>query len=505
MASRATALAPTAASLPDAFRIPSSTASLIKSLGRLSRASLINIALQWLHVKHIRTCRPYLRPQADRHSEDEDIDDPTNPYPAADSIEELIGIYETFRERKGAKREVIDRILEGDWRHGLSLRQIAMADVRYIEDHPAGHRWTALQLESRTVSSESDPVNGDNEELNTPLPQFHAASFIKAIQREISPLVKAHYHVYRLESLPLTLVRILVIDSPFQYPRQASFTFTDATRLIYIAFPDSTPFVYSSVFSLPGASRQITSSTTDTRTLRKLVRDAIPKALSRPEQRYTLKSTSLTTKNLHTLLSLRGPWRTNSANGAFTIFADAVVESDPLDPRISRPSSIQKYAKEHTNNDLDERKPMSQSTSTALNKRPHNPLSLETTTANKKQKKEAIFSRFGTTGESSRISSASHKWESQSIPPDEQACPQIAPNAALDRLQIHLRDPVTPEASVGSNSRTTISLNLSGSDVITGLRRLAELGMIDAARMPSWMTGEEGVSSAIISNGRRIL
>lgn len=86
----------------------------------------------------------------------------------------------------------------------------------------------------------------------------------------------------------------------------------------------------------------------------------------------------------------------------------------------------------------------------------------------------------------------------------------LAP-APLDRLDIRLLDPPVStdeedddaDPSTGS-TLPTVSLSFTGSDVIGGIRRLAELGIVDLERMPSWMTGEEGVSMAVVRGGKRL-
>jgi len=523
MAPRTAVRAPTTASLPDVLRISSNTRSLVRVFGRLSRLSLLDLVSQWLDEKNVKAFPPYLAQDDVHGAEEVDGDEGFSPYAPADTVEELRIIYEELRARKGGKREVIDRVLEGDWRHGISLRQLAMVDIRYFEDHPVGQRWTALRLVPTTSTLEHQPSSSPLGDISTPLPRLHGSTFLQTLQREVSPLVKAHYHLYRSKILPLTFVRIFVIDSPYQYPRQSSYIFTDAARIIYLAFPDSSPFVYTSLSSQPGAKHNGTATdtlTTDTRTLRKIVRDAIPKALSRPQARYTLQSTSLTTKSLHTLLSLRGPGRTNSANGAFSIFADAVVEGGPLDPRIPTSVSSRNYDYDRTNkvekadwsddgdDDLGTRKEnIAQSHLTAginasirrfqgIGEKISQPLDNEAIHAAKKRK-IAVSSRFGTSGKSDTASSTT----SRAVP-------------ALDRLEIHLQDPPIPTSlSNDSNAEpqenddndfpTTLSLTFTGTNVISGIRHLAELGVIDALRMPSWMTGEDGVSSAVIRGGRR--
>ncbi|OJD10621.1 hypothetical protein ACJ73_09741 [Blastomyces percursus] len=549
MAGRVAVRAPTAASLPDSLRIPSTTYSLVKAFGKLSRSSILDLVFQWLDDKHVKTFPPYLGPRSVANFEEED-EQGLNAYPPAASVEELRAIYEELRGRKGGKREVIDRILEGDWRHGISLCQLAMVDMRYIEDHPVGQRWTALQLVPIKPDSARPQSGGD---ISTTLPRFHASTFLRSIQHEISALVKAHYHTYRSKTLPLTFVRIFVVDSPYQKPRQSPYIFTHSSRIIYLAFPDSTPYIYSSQHYSPSPSgaKATTSSnalTTDARTLRRLVNHAIPKALSRPQERYTLKPTSLTAKSLHTLLALRGPGRTNSATGAFTVFADAVVEGCPLDPRLPQ-SVVQENYNTHTqqisgyaeggkeNTPLPQQHGESTASihATTMGKKkmafqqPGGVITdVESMQLTKKRKLE-VSSRFGTAG-GQRIPPVVSTSASLSTkqPKDDNALPippplPHRPVPALDRLEIHLQDPPIPrdgghggedadddndddDVDDDENYQTTpstLTLMLSGSNVIAGLRQLAELGVVDPARMPSWMTGEEGVSVAVVKGGRR--
>ncbi|KAK2803984.1 hypothetical protein FQN50_006790 [Emmonsiellopsis sp. PD_5] len=511
MARRTTVRAPTSASLPDSLRIPSTTPSLLKALGKLSRPSLLSLVLQWLDDKSVTAYPPYLGPNSVKNYT-QDEDDETNAYPPADSIEELRGIYEDLRARKGGKREVIDRILEGDWRHGITLRQLAMVDVRYIEDHPVGYRWTALQL----VPIKADTQSGGRDSNITPsLPRFHGSTFIRSLHREISPLVKAHYHISRSQKLPLTFVRIFVVDSPYQQPRQSPYIYTDTTRIIYLAFPDSSPYIYSSVLSPSSSSSatttkptQATTATTDTRTLRRLVKDAVPLALSRPQERYTLEPTSLTAKSLHTLLALRGAGRTNCANGAFTIFADAVVEGCPLDPRLPGEGLVRVDGV----GDGKENVPLLGQEGGGGKKRKKKLPFLQATDSENaqvaKKRKLAVNSRFGTAGLGYSVST-----NTETQPQRKQQKLPI-PQPALDRLSIRLLDPISPPTSTdnspspspsdnepSTNTTPTISLTLSGSHVIAGLRRLAELGVVDAARMPGWMSGEEGVSEGVVKGG----
>lgn len=192
-------------------------------------------------------------------------------------------------------------------------------------------------------------------------------------------------------------------------------------------------------------------------------------ALSQPQERYTLKATALTAKSLEALLALRGPGRSNAANGAFSIFADAVVEGSPLDPRPSNTVSPEEYMDKSSSNGTEKEN------GTKSDERSYSPAS--------KKRKLAVHSRFGTSGSLS--------------------------SAPLDRVDVRLLDkPEQGENSHDDNTsdvtQPTVSLTFAGNDVFSGIRKLTELGVVDPARMPSWMTGEEATSVIAVHNGKRI-
>ncbi|KKA25608.1 CHL4 family chromosome segregation protein [Rasamsonia emersonii CBS 393.64] len=472
--------APSAASLPNNLRIPSTTPSLAKTLGKLSRQSLLDLALLWLSEKNVRLFPPFLEQDEAEGMEDQDA----NPYPAAQTIDEVREAYEELRGRKGGKREVIDRILEGDWRHGITLGQLAMVDLRYLDDHPTSQKWTALKLVP------ADKTDRESTELSASLPRLHAVTFISNLHREISPLVKAHYYLSRSRSLPLTFLRIFVTDSPYQYPRHSPEAYIDTSRIIYVAFPDSSPFIYTSMSPTIGTKATASNPLmTDSRTLQRVVRDG----------NFSDYQKSPRTPRAP------GPGRTNMANGAFSIFADAVVEGTPLDPRLSNTVSPEEYrtgrdpatdeaeGKENAPPAADnaQRTPGKKSSDSSSTREP------DSDPQETKRRKLAVCSRFGTSG-------------------------TAASSATLDRLDIRLFDPPSVEEgrSAALNdkdsgedgdendniepSQPTLSLTFTGTDVIAGIRKLAEFGVIDPDRMPSWMTGEEGVSSAMVRRGKRI-
>lgn len=519
--------APSAASLSDSLRVPSNTPSLLKSFTRLSRTALADLVLVWLDPKTTGIAPPFLAgASVSTTAGNLNAEDEISQYPPARSVDALREVYLDLRARKGGRRELVDRILDGDWRHGVSLKQLAMVDMYFVDEHPANaHRWTALRVERvcnpRLASSDGQNTHGDDSDENNDgdnifgdksrnsrevvIPRLHPATFIYAIQREVSPLVKAHYYVHRSSSLPLTFVRIFFLESPYQTPRQDSYVYTDTSHLILLAFPDSAPFLYTT--SLTHRPSSSTSSGTratatatlpcDPRTLRALVHDAIPFAISNSSARYALSPTSLSAKSLHALLALRGAGRGTEANGAFSAFAAAVIEGGPLDPRFKE-MSMQSAEKGATVGE--------QAANDSVSNREMNVKEIiearrmaEEEQASKKRKLDAQ-TRFGVFGDSSIPQTAN------GIKQDESGNTEASP--ALDRLEIHMRDPanvfdVDTDVDDDASSRPSIvSLTFSGTNVISGLRKLAECGIVDPARIPAWMTGEEGVSVAGVHHGK---
>lgn len=249
MAPKASLSLPTTAALPHSHRLSPSNPHVYKTLSRLSRASLISIALEWLEDSNIAYCRPYLL--EDEAEDDEEEGDA--PYLAAQSVEELQELYEELQPQKGNKREIIDRIVEGDWRRGLSLYQLAVAETKHLLDHPTSQRWHALRL--MRLGDRDGTQNGEQDEEER-LPRLRPQTFLKDLQHEIGAINRAHYHFTRIEELSMALLRIQLLDMPYNNQRalhelssQRSAAFETA-RSLYIAFPDASPFIFVS-FAAP--------------------------------------------------------------------------------------------------------------------------------------------------------------------------------------------------------------------------------------------------------------
>ena len=429
---------------------------LAKLLNKLSRDALIDLVLQWLQQNH--SCPPYLL--SNRRLFEADEEDYL--HTPAESIEALRALYNTLRKdgSQGSKRDVIDRIIDGDWRRGLSLHQHATIDFAHLDENDTALRWSALRLVPLESQGQALSKNGEREPPNKKrklshrdhslqYPHVSPHSFLSALKAEISPLVKAHYHLHRMPSpYNLTIIRLYITpNAAFDpgrstVPRRAKQA-TDAGRVMYIALPDSCPYVYVSVSGSSGSSRRTKGARkskgrvmimVDMAAMKKVVLEAIPKALSRPQQRWALEPTKLTARSLRSMCELRGNRKPGTGGGAYSMFAedDQAPNQSPADVRAQQDEG-------------------------------------------KQDGEDSIRKRFG------GMAGAHH--------------------AALDRIHVKLENVITREQDedlgVVEQEETDVGLAFYGTDVFLGLSRLAEMGSeyVDQHKMPAWMTGEMGVSS----------
>ncbi|KAK4174742.1 centromere protein Chl4/mis15/CENP-N [Triangularia setosa] len=466
---------PTTARLPSSSRVNPSSPIVTKTLGRLSRSSLISVALDWLDEDNLSLATPYLRPD----QEDDDDEDDGDFYPPASSPKELREEYLSLQTRKGSKREILDRIITGDWRHGVSLYQLAIADLQYLYDHPTSQKWTAYKivpLKSPTEDGNGEVQPPEIDKTSLCIPRFHPSLFLKSLQAQILPDIKAHYNLDRHKTLPLLILRIFVVDSPYNTPLSLSSSagnIDTGSKTILIAFPDGSPTIFISKPTSTGPA-----GASESKSLRALLVEGIPKALSLPRQRVTLQSTSLTTRNLEELLERRGGTRGNAAGGGWSIYADEKVKESPLSTVLPSPP-LSDAAEEEVEGNGDKKR-----------KR----LTVEERVT--KRARLVAQARFGETG-------------------------RVGDGKGVERVDLVMEDVFKRVGSTGNNTdkmdidgedegdvdnsehwRPSVRLTFHGSHVFAGIRQLVECGIIDGESMPGWMTGEEGVTIGAVRNGR---
>lgn len=484
--------------IPHSHRLPVTHREVQRTFTKLSRQSLLSLAHQWLSKKNRDFCRPYLLSDRDGNEDDDD-----EQYTPAQSYEELQEIYRELGTRKGGKREIQDRILEGDWRTGISMYQLATAEIQFLLDHPNSLRWTAKRLARIPNAKSAVPdmeVTNDSEHL----PRFQAQTFMANLARELTPLMKAHYLLTKLKTLPLTILRVYIHDSPYSSESSlaANSASPDSAKAVFFIWPNGSPFVYSSIASHLG---QVVGE--DGRHLRDIVQQAIPRAFSRPSARYQLASTNFTTKSLDGLLTYRGSGKTNAATGGWSIFQDHSFSQNALDFITSQRGNG--HEKSGADKDTSAARPKQ---GPGRQKRSRD----ENETPEAKRRRAVAEGRFG-----------------NSAKPDD--------GQGLDRFEVRIDDPFPPVAGGGagigkysSGTQTQpasrhrkgrpshldrsleeieeleseevwvpdVRVVFQGPHVFAGVRELVEQGVIDGEKMPGWMTGEAGVTIGAVKDGR---
>jgi central kinetochore subunit Mis15/CHL4 len=494
------ATAPDYKNIPHSHRLPTSHREVQRTFTKLSRPSLVSLAQQWLSKKNRDFCKPFLLSDR-KNAEDEDDEELYEP---AQSYEELLETYRELAARKGGRREVLDRILEGDWRTGISMYQLATAEIQYLLDHPNALRWTAKRLtkiaNARSAVTDMEVTNDSDH-----LPRFQAQTFMANLARELTPLMKAHYLITRIKTSPMTILRVYIHDSP--YSTEASLAVdansADSAKAVFFVWPNGSPFVYSSLATLTG---QVVGD--DGRHLRDIVQQAIPKAFSRPSARYQLTNTNFTTKSLDALLTYRGPGKSNAATGGWSIFQDHSFSQNALDFITTQKGDTQDKAGAD--------KPVTNGTTKAGPGRPKR-AAQSTNTPEAKRRKEVAAGRFGTSAQPDdgqglekfevRIDDAFPAAKGRNVMQDDadtsnleaqranqprKGRPSLLDRTAEDLEEIQNEDGWVPNVRVA----------FQGTHVFAGIRQLVEEGIVDGEKMPGWMTGEAGVTIGSVREGR---
>ncbi|KAI3320654.1 CHL4-domain-containing protein [Xylariaceae sp. AK1471] len=553
---------PTTARLPSSLRVNPENPSIIKVLNRLSRPSLLSLVLDWLDPSNQSLCPPLLRRNSPAEEDEDEFENDF--YPPAYSLAELRELYADMQTRKGSKREVVDRILEGDWRQGLSLYQLAMADLQYQYDHPGTLKWACYKIQRLQTPAHEDDIEADNshnkvDKMTLHVPRFHPSTFLQNLQAEVLPDVKAHYNFDRPKGLPLLLLRIFVLDSPYNTDLAISaasastsstartVTSFDASRTIYVAFPDASPHIFVSKSQSAGPTTQA-----ETRSLRALVVEGIPKALSRPQERYALKAVNLQTKNLEAMLSLRGAGRGNAAAGGWGLYAndkatdarthsplnpllptpplsdDAAEDDDEdagnseittrkrtLDPEIAEEETRRKrarlvaQARFGDNAKIDDGKGIERVDILIEDPFPIPATELEGEDhEDGREAEEAQRAAQGRKSKGRRSAVDASLLQEAEGDEDEDPEQQRDRNRDSEENSARNRGQETRDGDDGHRDRDkwawrpNVRLSLHGPHVFAGIRQLVEAGFIDGRRIPGWMTGEEGVTMGAVRNGR---
>ncbi|KAF8462058.1 centromere protein Chl4/mis15/CENP-N [Kalaharituber pfeilii] len=441
--------------LPDSHVVPHSPA-LLKLLMRPSKNALCEIALEWLSNASLGAPQP----PGEGFDDDDDDDDDDDEEGAELSIDD---VKEVYKRMKGAtsvtRKAVVERVVERDWRHGLNLWQIAHLECRCVVDNSLVHKWTAGRLHQQGSSAESEArklplaiLMG----ISLTLPRFQASSFIYNLQTIIKPMIRSHCYAFKYSDLSLVLIRIQIHDSTGSAQSYAQLP--PPKRIMFCAFPENAPFIFWNA----GVNDPLRNIVLEVRAHCKLLIPCIeihslPLAMSRPKQRYELKSTALTAKSLTAMVHMRSSSRSAHALGAWSLYADNRIDKSPLDNGLIPADEEGKPAKESKDESKDAQ--------------------------TRAKRRKIAEGRFGTSG----------------IEGD---------GKGIEKFEVTIKDKLRPSNEGKevdeefADFTPAVTVRFEGMHVFAGIRNMVEEGIIDGMKMPGWMTGEDGVNVAVVKDGR---
>ncbi|EPS35723.1 hypothetical protein H072_10832 [Dactylellina haptotyla CBS 200.50] len=349
-------------------------------------------------------------------------------------------------------------------------------------DHPSSIKWTACEL----VLEEGKKPLGDK------LPKFQPIVFCRALLDIMGPMVQCHPYYITHPTLPLTLVRLSLHD-PFPLPKIPP----PPNQIFYIAVPDSSPHL----FFTPQRSK-----------LADICRKSLPIALSSQHHRYDIVSTSLSAKTLEALVARKGHDRGNlAAGGGWGVYAvegEEAVDCSPLERSLPKPKTAKRRSTDAADGDD----------------------LLDDEGKERWKRKRIAEGRFGNSALADDGSGLERvEVRLREVWPRRKDLPGTLKMAGGDTVKPTVTDgkgkgrgrpkkqtssiaktndddddaPVVDEEFPwkGKSWMPSVDVVLEGTHVFAGLRTLVEQGVLDGEKIPTWMTGEEGMSVGTVKGG----
>ena len=494
MPQRSRPLLPSTSPLPSSLRLPPSSPLARQLLSRLSRPLLLKLLRTWLAEDTPQQSHaPVLAHDLPVHTSDPNPDELC--YAPARSLPELREIYNELERNGDGKRDIIARVLEGDWRRGLSLRQLAAADLASLEERPERLKWTAWRLArlhpaangGAASTTSTTKRNAPTTPRDAP-PRFHGPTVVRALQTELGPLLRAHYHLARApHGLLATLLRIWVRETP-------AGPAPGAGRTVYAAFPDRTGFVYLATAGGGTASRDSVP----------VIYDAISRAFAQGHGRWALKTTSMTACSLQTLVEARGPGKGGGAGGAWSVYARGTAEGallgDAGEGKENIPLGEEGAEKRQPDQEGDWG---------------------EEEARQRKRRKITAQARFGVSCDSgdakgvqrfqvrleepfSLAKGSSDHRQPQALAADrttEASAPRRRGRERAAESLVVEDDEPSAESAKGASRKAwapKVEITFHGPHIFAGVRDLVEAGAVVGERMPAWVTGAYNVTVGVV-------
>ena len=304
-----------------------------------------------------------------------------------------------------------------------------------------------------------------------------AQSFLDHIIKNLSNLYLTHIYISRHPELPLIIIRIQMYEYTHRKHHKRAQTITHhgkrnnpdiiSRKPYYLAIPTSSPNI-------------IHSASNEDDLASKLILQAVEITLSTSFRQVRLmKNKNPPVKTLEAMNILTGVSRHGNMLGSWAPYADGIVDIGPLgeieDHILLNPGITGSYDGKEA--------------------------------SERENRKTIAALRFkGTTGSVPNEKSYSGKNNKPDTVIDEDKSEddteknEYASVVPLQTGEFFIQNALKKKNN--SEMPPSVRLRLFGNDIFAGLHELAVEGVIDPVKIPSWLTGEEGLNRGIISKGQ---
>ena len=237
-----------ASTIPDSARLPPTSIETGKSLRRLSREAMIDLALKWLEPENQPLCAPTLDPDADAI-------DPTLASGSLPTIVHVRQRFESASKLKDSRKEILEAV-QTHWPAGLTLKQWAMVDEARImaevaeDGAPGGMQWMQFGIENQKVDY-GEVLAGyvrDDDNSTTTL-RIKPALLMHDLQTYLGPLVKTHVRLLQPSSRFFVL-RVVCFGDDTSSTSDGQLLNADSPKVLYLAFEDVCRTIYASPLNI---------------------------------------------------------------------------------------------------------------------------------------------------------------------------------------------------------------------------------------------------------------
>lgn len=382
-----------------------------------------------------------------------------------------------INQGKWPKRRVIDRILFEFWPQGLNLLQLSQIDSQLIVDRPSAYSWI--------LSTVRDSANKEVPILLDP------QKFLSNLSQDLSALFMTYIYVCKHPKLPLILIRVQVFDlQPMSQPGFSNRPHISSHKPLFLAIPLNSPHVIHS----PGSDM-----------VYNIVIQAVERSLPQNASnllRLVTKEDQKPIRSLESMHILKGCSRFGNSLGVWAPYADGIVDMLPL-------NSVDKHAVFKSGEESDpedDTDPQLKNLIKLANLRFKG-------SATGKVLSEKLFDDNRPSNRKKRKINPSN--DNDDYKDDENSTKnEFSSIAPIQYAEFVLKDRPTSDDSVDQEEDEEdyagIKIKLTGLDVFAGLHELSVLttnkeeAVVDLAKIPGWLTGEEGQSCGVVKDGNFI-